>query len=126
MAMSSFGPHGSESTENPESSGMDQHQRRYPRQAVEAALLVRSIGSSVASAQRGHCVDLSEGGAGAIVGGPWRPGQVVTMELTPANSEGSVVVSARVCHRDDLRCGFEFLAPTADVVDLIRKLCGQA
>jgi hypothetical protein len=106
--------------------GMKQTHRRHLRRPVEAALLVRGIGSSVANAQRGHCVDLSEAGAGVIVAGEWRPGQVVTMELNPPAGGESVLLSARVCHRNEQRCGFEFLAPSAQALNLIRALCPQA
>src|SRR5690348_14677972 len=90
---------------------MHQHHRRYTRQPIEAALLVRGIGSSVANSQRGHCVDLCEGGAGGVVPGEWKPGQVVTMEMALPGVERSVLVSARVCHAREMRYGFEFLAP---------------
>jgi len=87
---------------------------------------VRSIGASLANGHRGHCVDLSEGGAGGVVPGEWRPGQVVTMELAVPGGDQSLVVSARVCHRDDMRCGFEFLAPSDEALTVIRALKPQA
>jgi hypothetical protein len=108
-------------------SQMKQSYRRYMRHAVEAPLLVRGIGSTVAHSHRGHCVDLSEGGAGCVIPeGEWPPGQVVTMEMTLPGLEKSLVVSARVCYRSGIRCGFEFLAPSKEALTVIRVLCPQA
>ena len=108
-------------------SPMKQSYRRYMRHAVEAPLLVRGIGSSVANSHRGHCVDLSEGGAGCVIPeGEWPPGQVVTVEMTLPGLEKSLVVSARVCYRSGMRCGLEFLAPSKDALNVIRVLCPQA
>ncbi|MGE0406677.1 MAG: PilZ domain-containing protein [Candidatus Korobacteraceae bacterium] len=105
---------------------MKQTHRRHIRHAVEAPLLVRGIGSSVTNSLRGHCVDLSEGGAGCMVPGEWPPGQVVTMEMTLPGMENSLVLSARVCYRNGLRYGFEFLAPSKEALTAIRVLCPQA
>ena len=108
-------------------SQMKQSYRRYMRHAVEAPLLVRGIGSTVAHSHRGHCVDLSEGGAGCVIPeGEWPPGQVVTMEMTLPGLEKSLVVSARVCYRSGIRCGFESLAPSKEALTVIRVLCPQA
>jgi hypothetical protein len=85
----------------PSASPHMQIQRRHIRHSVEAALLVRGIGSSPAHAHRG---------------------QVVTMELNLPGTGEPVVLSARVCHRSDTRCGFEFLAPSAEAVNLLRQL----
>jgi hypothetical protein len=114
-------------TSYPIGSRMKQSYRRYMRHAVEAPLLVRGIGSSVANSHRGHCVDLSEGGAGCVVPeGEWPPGQVVTMEMAFPGLEKTLVLSARVCYRSGIRCGFEFLAPSREALTAIRVLCPQA
>jgi hypothetical protein len=63
----------------------------------------------VARTWRGHAVNLSEGGAGIIVAGPWAPGQVVQMEIAFAERPSPVQVFARVAHRNRLYCGLEFL-----------------
>jgi hypothetical protein len=48
------------------------------------------------------------------------------MELTLPGAGDSVVLSARVCYRHELRCGFEFLAPTDEALGMIRTLCPDA
>lgn len=83
--------------------------RRFPRSNVEAAVAVCSVVSKAAQIWRGHCLNLSEGGAGVIVGGPWLPGQVVNVEFVPMNGNAAKQMVARVAHRTRLYCGLEFL-----------------
>lgn len=86
-------------------------------------MVVWSIVSGSRRASRGHCLNLSESGAGAIVAGSWLPGQVVGMELVLTRDEEPVQVQARLRHRDQLYCGFEFLGPTDDVREQLRVAC---
>ena len=58
---------------------------------------------------RGHALNLSEGGAGIIVAGPWLPGQVVRVEIAFPGTEQTANVIARIAHRNRLYCGLEFL-----------------
>ncbi len=97
--------------------------RRHERQRVEAPLVVWSIVSGGKNASRGHCLNLSESGAGAIVAGTWLPGQVVGMELVLPYFEEPLQVEARLRHRDRLYCGFEFLAPSENVRQQLRTVC---
>lgn len=81
--------------------------RRSPRNKVEAAVAVCSVVST--QTWRGHCLNLSEGGAGVVVGGPWLPGQVVNVEFVPMNGNAAKKMVARVAHRNRHYCGLEFL-----------------
>lgn len=84
--------------------------RQFARQRVDAAVAVCGVASSAASRTwRGHTLNLSEGGAGVIVAGPWLPGQVVRVELNFGGAEHTTRVIARVAHRNRLYCGLEFL-----------------
>lgn len=84
--------------------------RRFARIKVEAAVAVCGVASaSHARTWRGHALNLSEGGAGIIVGGAWLPGQVVRLELVFGGTEQTTTVVARVAHRTRLYCGLEFL-----------------
>ncbi len=83
--------------------------RRYTRHRVEAPVFLRSAGSQVRGGWRGHCLNLSEGGAGVVVAGPWEPGQVVQLELALSAMEAPLLVVARLVHRTHLYCGLEFL-----------------
>ncbi len=94
--------------------------RRHTRTSIELPVVVQ--GMSPHSQIRGHCLDLSEAGAGGILTGVLKPGQVVLMELVLA-ADCPVQVNARVRHVSRLHCGFEFLAPDHEVVGHIRAAC---
>jgi hypothetical protein len=100
-------------------------QRRFPRRRVEAPLLVRGVASSLSNAYRGHSTTLSEGGVGAIVTGELSPGQIVLMELVLPGELQPLVLRARVCYRNDLECGFQFLGTEARTQQIIRTACAM-
>jgi len=100
-------------------------QRRFPRHRVEAPLLVRGVASSLSNAYRGHSTNLSEGGVGAIITGELSPGQIVLMELVLPGELQPLVARARICYRNDLQCGFEFLGVEARAQQLIRTACAM-
>ena len=82
--------------------------RHHPRRRIEAAVAVCGVASSYARTWRGHTLNLSEGGAGVIVAGPWIPGQVVRMEIAFYSGQ-TTTLFARIAHRNRLYCGLEFL-----------------
>jgi len=105
---------------------MTKHQqRRHTRCAVEAPLRAWSIASGAAHAARGQCVNLTEAGVGAIISGPWMPGQVVTIELSIGAGQ-EITVQARVRHRNPNYCGFEFLGADEHIVEQLRRVCAHA
>jgi hypothetical protein len=101
-------------------------QRRHPRCKVEAPIRVWGIASDSTRAIHGHCFNLSESGAGAIIAGPWQPGQVVTIQLTHPRDGQPIMVEARLSHRNRLSCGFEFLGTSELVVSQIKNACAEA
>lgn len=96
--------------------------RRYPRRRMDAAVAVCSVVSSAAQAWRGHCLNLSEGGAAVVVAGTWLPGQVVRMEMTLPEQERSMQLVARVAHRGRHYYGLEFLAVNDSLSSELRTL----
>ncbi len=100
--------------------------RRHFRQKIDAPLVVWGIASGTRRASRGHCLNLSESGAGAIVSGSWLPGQVVSMELILPSQHQPVALQARVCHRQNMYCGFEFLGAGDTTLSQLRQACGAA
>ena len=76
----------------------------------------------MSKAWRGHCLNLSEGGAAVIVAGPWFPGQVVKMELALSQSERPMQLVARIAHRNRLYCGLEFLATSDQTASELRQV----
>lgn len=105
---------------------MPMQQRRYERRKVEISLRVWSITADSTRAVHGHCFNLSEGGAGAIIAGPWQPGQVVTMQLWISEDAEPIMVEARLAHRNRLYCGFEFLGASEVVMTQLKSICAQA
>ncbi len=89
--------------------------RRYTRSKFHAPVMVWSIASGPVNAVRGDCVNLTEAGAGAMISGPWAPGQVVNMEIAVPGSQ-AVTVQARLSHKDHYSCGFEFLGTESRAV----------
>ena len=102
-----------------------EQQRRHPRYKVEAPIWVWSIASDSTRAIPGHCSNLSEGGTGAIISGPWQPGQVVRMQLNISESQ-LITVDARLSHRSRNYCGFEFLGASEMVVAQVKNACTAA
>ena len=96
--------------------------RRFPRRRVEAAVAVCGVVSSTTKAWPGHCLNLSEGGAAVIVGGPWIPGQIVKMELARSASQRPMQLVARIAHRHRFYCGLEFLATSDSAVSELREM----
>jgi c-di-GMP-binding flagellar brake protein YcgR len=83
--------------------------RRYARHEFEAPVFLRSAGSHAREGWRGHCLNLSEAGAGVMVPGPWRPGQVVQLEIALPAREQPLLLVARLVHGNRLYWGLEFL-----------------
>jgi hypothetical protein len=96
--------------------------RRFPRRRVDAAVAVCGVVSRPADTWRGHCLNLSEGGAAVLVAGPWMPGQVVKMEIALNAEQRPMQLVARIAHRNRLYCGLEFLAIGDTVASDLREL----
>ncbi len=96
--------------------------RRHTRNKFHAPVMVWSIASGPLNAVRGDCVNLTEAGAGAMISGPWAPGQVVNMEIAVPGSQ-AVTVQARLSHRNHHACGFEFLGTDPRVMHQLRSVC---
>ena len=105
---------------------MQMEQRRHQRRKIEAPIRVWGIASDSTRAIHGHCFNLSEGGAGAIIAGPWQPGQVVTVQLTIPRGADPIMVEARLSHRNRIYCGFEFLGTNEMVMSQLRNACAEA
>ena len=96
--------------------------RRYPRRRVDAAVAVCGVVSAPTNVWRGHCLNLSEGGAAVLVAGSWIPGQVVRVELALSGYERPLELVARIAHRNRLYCGLEFLAIGDRLVSELREV----
>lgn len=104
----------------------DAQRRRYPRQKVEAPVLVWSAVSNASEGWHGQCLNISPGGTGVVVAGPWITGQVVRMEVGLPGCQEPLQMAARVAYRNRLFCGFEFLAVSEPAMAALRNFCGKA
>ncbi|MGZ4819180.1 MAG: PilZ domain-containing protein [Terriglobales bacterium] len=99
--------------------------RRHFRTQFKAPVMVWNIASGPQNAVRGDCVNLTEAGVGALINGPWAPGQVVNMEIAMEGSQ-AVTVQARLSHRNHVSCGFQFLGTDERIVEQLRSVCALA
>jgi periplasmic protein TonB len=82
--------------------------RRFSRQPISVPLDVIVLRSGVPENLPGRCLDLSEGGVGAMVAGELSVGQQVAVELRLPDVGVALRARARVRYQGKLRCGFEF------------------
>jgi TonB family protein len=82
--------------------------RRFSRQPISVPLDVIVLRSGVPENLPGRCLDLSEGGVGAMVAGELSVGQHVAVELRLPDVGVPLRARARVRYQGKLRCGFEF------------------
>jgi len=88
--------------------------RRFPRHYVSVPMtLYRFSAAGPLLAAHGLSLDVSKGGAAAVMCGPPRVGETVAINLQLL--DGPFEALAIVRHSDDARSGFEFLDVAPDV-----------
>lgn len=93
--------------------------RRFSRQPINTLLDVIALRSGVPENLPGRCLDLGEGGVGAMVAGELSAGQHVAIELRLPDVGVPLRARARVRYQGKLRCGFEFVALPTEQQDMI-------
>ena len=94
--------------------------RQKERHKTDMPVVVKGAGDGTSRSLAGHCVNLSEGGAGCIVSGKLTTGDFVLLELTLPHLHQTLLVSAQVRHSTRYYCGLAFVAPSESVTDEIR------
>ena len=94
--------------------------RGFPRYPVKVPLDVIALRSGIPQNLPGRCVDLSEGGVGAMVAGELSPGQQVGVELRLPNVGPPLRARALVRYQGKVRCGFEFVGLSDEEREMIR------
>jgi TonB family protein len=94
--------------------------RRFARLPISVALDVIALRSGVPENLPGRCIDLSEGGVGAMVAGEVAAGQQVALELRLPDVGLPLRARALVRYQNRLRCGFEFVALPTEQQEMIR------
>ncbi len=83
--------------------------RIAPRRRLAVPVNVTVLRSGVPDAVPGRCVDVCEGGVGAVLAAELFPGELVGVEFLLPDAR-PVLAKARVCYQERLRCGLQFLA----------------
>jgi TonB family protein len=93
--------------------------RRFSRQPITTPLDVIVLRSGVPENLPGRCLDLSEGGVGAMVAGELSAGQHVAVEIRLPDVGLPLRARARVRYQGKLRSGFEFVALPQEQQEMI-------
>lgn len=88
--------------------------RRVPRFRTQVPVDVTVMRSGVPDKVPGRSVNVGERGIAAMLAGELQPGETVSVELTLSPSAEPLRTSATVKYHDKLRCGFEFVAISAE------------
>lgn len=101
-----------ESCETPTSKSQQSTERRHPRFFLSAPMVARRPLSAGSHVTRGITVDISLGGLSAVLCGPPRVGERVSLRMKLMNS--TFEAPAIVRHSSSARTGFEFLSLPSD------------
>ena len=93
--------------------------RTHVRHAIRVPMDVIVLRSGVPENIPGRCLDLSEGGVGAVIAGAFASGQEIGVEMQLPNVAPPFHTRARVRHQGALRCGLEFVGLSKDQREMI-------
>jgi TonB family protein len=88
--------------------------RRVPRFRMQAPLDVTVMRSGIPDTFPGRALNVCERGIGAVLAGELLPGETVEVEVWFPAQRQPLRTRARVRYQDELRCGLEFRAATAE------------
>ena len=97
--------------------------RRYARYRTELPLIVKVLGQEGYLRIHGRCFEIAENGLGAVVTSEFRPGEMVSLELSIPKVAELQVLRAVVRHRMGFLHGFEFVGILPDQASQIRSFC---
>jgi len=97
--------------------------RKYARFRTELPVIIRVLGQEGYVRVHGRCFEIAENGLGAVVTSEFKPGEMVSVELTlPAVAELQVL-RAIIRHRMGFLHGFEFVGVLPEQREYIRNYC---
>lgn len=99
------------------SAGQDRAERRYPRHFLSAPVCTWGLLNSGPSVTRGLTLEIGLGGLSAVLCGPPKRGERVSVRLNLLNV--AFETSAIVRHSSAARTGFEFLDPSPEFLSSI-------
>lgn len=105
------------------SAGQHRSQRRHPRHFLSAPVTTWGVLNSGSQLARGLTLEISLGGLSAVLCGPPKRGERVSVRLNLLNV--AFETPAIVRHSSPARTGFEFLEPSPEFLSSIQH-CIQA
>lgn len=97
--------------------------RRYARYRTELPLIVKVLGQEGYLRIHGRCFEIAENGLGAVVTSEFRPGEMVSLELSIPKVAEMQTLRAVVRHRMGFLHGFEFVGILPEQRAQIRAFC---
>lgn len=97
--------------------------RRYARYRTELPLIVKVLGQEGYVRVHGRCFEIAENGLGAVITSEFRPGEMVSLELSFPDVPEIQTIRAVVRHRMGFLHGFEFVNPLPEQKEHIRVYC---
>ena len=97
--------------------------RRYARYRTELPLIVKVLGQEGYLRIHGRCFEIAENGLGAVVTSEFRPGEMVSLELSLPKVADLQTLRAVVRHRMGFLHGFEFVGILPEQRAHIRAFC---
>jgi len=97
--------------------------RRFVRYRTELPLIVRVLGQDGYMRVHGRCFEINDSGLGAVVTSEFRPGEMVSLELSLPEVSEIQIVRAVVRHRMGFLHGFEFVGILPEQRDYIQIYC---
>lgn len=97
--------------------------RRYARYRTELPLIVKVLGQDGYLRIHGRCFEIAENGLGAVVTSEFRPGEMVSLELSIPKVADLQNLRAVVRHRMGFLHGFEFVGILPEQRAHIRTFC---
>jgi len=97
--------------------------RRFVRYRTELPLIVRVLGQDGYMRVHGRCFEINDSGLGAVVTSEFRPGEMVSLELSIPDVAEVQIVRAVVRHRMGFLHGFEFVGILREQRDYIQVYC---
>src|SRR5271154_4088665 len=83
--------------------------RRFVRYRTELPVIVKVLGQDGYMRVHGRCFEINDSGLGAVVTSEFRPGEMVSLELSIPKVPDPQVLRAVVRHRMGFLHGFEFV-----------------
>ncbi len=95
--------------------------RRVPRFELQAPVDVTVVRAGMPNTVPGRSTNLGERGIAAMIAGELVPGEAVEVEIKLSPTAEPLQMHAIVRHHDQLRCGLEFVAMTAEQRAVVRE-----